>query len=155
MNLNQEQVEQIREFVSLATSTRDALLKEAEALRGQLSEKTAELEKQASLASGQPTATLQVDSVTATADNMVKAGYLKESEKDEMVKQASADPAVLLACLDKLAEMEIQRNLPLKSLGKIATDEPAKIQGKDLEKQARKSDQRWDEGVERLQSLLR
>lgn len=146
IKLTEQQAEQIREYVTRAEGTRDALVKEAGALR----EAQESLQKQASLAPVQTSAALPEDKVTATVENMVKAGYVKEAEKGKVVARIGEDPAFLLDCLDKVAAMEIERNIPVKPMGKVATVEaPAeKTAG------ARKSDEAWKAGFERLQTLI-
>ena len=145
MNLTNEQVEQIREYVTGSESIRDALQKEAEALRESLNG----LQKQASLAPEHVSAALPAERVTATADSMVKAGFIKTAERDALIQQVTADPAFLLDCLDKLAEREIGRDLP--SIGK-----PAAVEVPVLQKTAgnTKSDKQWEEGFQRLRQHL-
>jgi len=104
---------EVVEFVDVANE----LVKE-------LTEKNAELEKQIGSkvekqAAEETQPVLNKEKLEATVSGLIGAGIAKESEREEILKQATADPNVVLSFLDRIAVSTKQaRALPV--MGKVA-----------------------------------
>lgn len=80
----------------------DALITDLKKERDALQQKAAALEKNAS---GNP---LEAETITATVDRVIKAGFLKQADRDQAIAAITERPATaLLSFIDKLATRRI------------------------------------------------
>lgn len=101
------------------------LIEAANDLVKDLTEKQAELEKDLEAknekqAADETQPVLDTEKLETTVSGLIEAGIAKEAEREEILKQATADPNVVLSFLDKIAAHMQTRAIPM---GKVAGEE--------------------------------
>ena len=129
-----EVISDLQEKVAALSKENADLKTETDKLQKLADEKTSTNKE----ASAKPEVVFTEDAVKNTVSNMVKAGFLKESDQKTAESKLIASPQIALALLDKLAERELGSNL--KPLGKIEAVDSKKP----VAPVTRKSDQVWE-----------
>ena len=118
MAVEKQTASQMAEYIQLT----DGLIREFKEANDQLTEELSRHQKTAS-AQLQP---LDVDAVSQTVDNIIRAGFIKKAEREDARAAISRNPSTLLTFLDKLAAQHItQRESVAAPLGKAVGQAPA------------------------------
>lgn len=123
--MHEELTQNTLEFIKTAGEVISGLQEQNAALAKENADLKTETEKLQKVAEEKASVTKEAsvevvfaeDAVKKTVSNMIKAGFLKESDQKTAESKLIASPHIALALLDKLAERELGSNL--KPLGKI------------------------------------
>ena len=112
----------IAQYIQASQDEQDRLVRENASLLEKNASLTNQLQVQKEASQTQEPKFLDPESVAALADNVIRAGFIKESGRDAFISASINDPLQIVTFLNKLASITIEtKGLPV--LGEVVDKE--------------------------------